>query len=594
MFSAVFDSLPAAVLVLNEERQITHANRAAEALFGRSLDDLVTRSTDELLPNARVALRKNGAEIGVSATHSVFRVNGINHSAVVLRQADAPDELAHRLIHNCSDAVVIHSPGPALVVRSANAPAALLFGVAKPEDLFGRSLADFVHPEEASDIPNTQRGFEAHGSSPKAFDAGEWRLVNAQGSISVVQVRSLRVSFESEETVSFIRDVTEEQRARSQLIVSERLASVGTLAAGFAHELRTPLAAVVGNLELAGGRLAELSAAGERIDDIVGEVSDAREAAERLRELVRDLSIFSRADDEKRSVDLRSVFDSSIRMAWHEIRGKARLVRQLEELPAIIGNESRLGQLFLNLLVNAAQAIPEGDPEHQEIRLSAVVDSLGRVEVSVSDTGVGIPTHLLPRLFTPFFTTKPVGVGTGLGLSICHRIVTSLGGEIRCESRLGEGTTFRVTLPPADASAPARKRVSSPGPQPTAPVSRRTILIVDDEPVILSLVRRILKTDDVEECTRGADAVALLATRRFDIIICDLAMPGGGGDELYRALEAKDPDQAKRFMLLTGGSYSEKARTLIEARRIPVLVKPFTPDELKTAVRRLVERSTRP
>ncbi len=176
----------------------------------------------------------------------------------------------------------------------------------------------------------------------------------------------------------------------------------------------------------------------------------AREAARRVRQIVRDLRIFSRSEvDATGPVDLTAVLESTLRMAWNEIRHRARLVKDFEAVPAVEGNESRLGQVFLNLIVNAAQAIPEGRAESNQIRVRLAQAQSGQVEVAITDTGPGIPPEVLQRLFTPFFTTKPPGVGTGLGLSICHKIITSIGGSIEVDTEVGRGTTFRVLLRPA-------------------------------------------------------------------------------------------------------------------------------------------------
>jgi signal transduction histidine kinase len=182
---------------------------------------------------------------------------------------------------------------------------------------------------------------------------------------------------------------------------------------------------------------------------------EAREGAERVRHIVRDLKVFSRGDTEERTaVDPRRVMDSCANMARGEIRHRARLVKRYAETPRVSANEARLGQVLLNLLVNATHAIPEGAPDENEIRVATGVDAEGRVMMEVEDTGSGIPDDVKAHIFEPFFTTKTGGAGTGLGLSICQSIVTALGGEITVESEVGRGTTFRVFLPPASMSDP--------------------------------------------------------------------------------------------------------------------------------------------
>jgi signal transduction histidine kinase len=248
----------------------------------------------------------------------------------------------------------------------------------------------------------------------------------------------------------------EQRRLREQLMVAERMATVGTLAASVAHEINNPLSAVVANLELA---LRRLETVGDRpeLEELRAELRDAHEAAHLVRQIVRDVKVFSRGGDERPGpVDVRQVLDSTARMAWSEIRHRARLQKEYEEVPPVWATDARLGQVFLNLIINAAQAIEVGRAESNRIRLCTRTDDKGRALVEIVDTGAGIPAEALPRVFAPFFSTKPAGTGTGLGLSISSRIVKELGGEIRVESRVGLGTTVSVALPSASARAPVR------------------------------------------------------------------------------------------------------------------------------------------
>jgi signal transduction histidine kinase len=265
-----------------------------------------------------------------------------------------------------------------------------------------------------------------------------------------------------------------QRKMSEQLAISERMASAGMLAAGVAHEINTPLAVAMTNLDFVTDLLGKLSdevralvlgrrereaSAGdaegleERLKELDGPLNDTREAIQRIRGIVRDVKLFSRPHEEERgALDVRKVIESSIRMASTEIRHRARLVKEFGEVPLVDSNEARLGQILLNLLVNAAQAIPEGHAERNEIRIVTRTAENGRAIIEVRDTGTGIPTDVLPRIFDPFFTTKPVGVGTGLGLSLCHRMISDLGGDIAVESRVGKGTVFRVTLLPRRVS----------------------------------------------------------------------------------------------------------------------------------------------
>jgi signal transduction histidine kinase len=191
----------------------------------------------------------------------------------------------------------------------------------------------------------------------------------------------------------------------------------------------------------------------ERIEALKPRIDDVLEGAERVRRIVSDLKTFSRGDEEGIGpIDVHGALNASLNIAANQLRHRAKVVRCYGDVPFVQGNDKRLGQIFLNLLINAAQAIPDGDPEKHEIRVTTAREGGGRVVVEISDTGSGIPPEIMEHIFDPFFTTKPAGVGTGLGLWICQRIVTGLGGEITVESDVSAGTTVRVKLPSAYAT----------------------------------------------------------------------------------------------------------------------------------------------
>jgi signal transduction histidine kinase len=251
---------------------------------------------------------------------------------------------------------------------------------------------------------------------------------------------------------AFNQMARELRASQSRLLHSDRLASLGRTVASVGHEINNPLVYVISNLAYVHG---ELSHSGEQLPEkerkaLLEALDEAREGAERVRFIAQDLKTLTRADDESSGpVSVAAVVRDVARMASHELNGRARLVVDCEGVPPVRSNATRLGQVFLNLIVNGAQAIAPGNPERNEIRISARLASPGRVMVDVSDTGCGIPPENLERIFDPFFTTKPVGEGTGLGLAVCLSIVRSLGGSISVDSVPGKGTTFHVTLPAA-------------------------------------------------------------------------------------------------------------------------------------------------
>lgn len=296
--------------------------------------------------------------------------------------------------------------------------------------------------------------------------SGEWRWVHHR-----LEVVALGPDGHALRMVGALSDITDQKALQSQLVLADRMAAVGTLAAGVAHEINTPLAYLISNLDFARSSLASLTSLesgapdqGATLAKGRDALADASEGAERVRVIVRDLKAFSRGGEERQPLDVRDVLQSALHLAHAAIRQRARLVQDLAPVPLVVANASRLGQVFLNLLVNAAQALPEDGAAQNVVRVVTRVDARGRVLVEVSDTGCGIPAELLSRIFDPFFTTKPAGVGTGLGLGICHRIVSDLGGTIDVESTVARGTLFRVRLPPGPA--PSSAVVPEPGSLP--------------------------------------------------------------------------------------------------------------------------------
>jgi PAS domain S-box-containing protein len=378
-----------------------------------------------------------------------------------------------------------------------------------------------------------------------------------------------------------MQDTSGQQQLQARLALTERLASVGTLAAGVAHEINNPLAWITSNLHFALEELGRLriETGLSALDEMSEALTDARTGAERVSTIVRDLKLFSRAQDEQTGlVDVRRVLESAITMARNEIRHRAHLERRFDDVPLVKGNEGKLSQVFLNLLINAAHAVPEGDVARQAIVVSASQDALGRVVVSVRDTGQGIEPDVLPHIFDPFFTTKPVGQGTGLGLSICHSIVSSLGGSIGVESTPGRGSTFKVTLPVAP---PEFRKSPLPTPEAVAQVRGR-IALIDDEPAVLVALQRVLGPHhEVKSFSTPTVALDELPGFAPDLIFCDVMMPEMSGAELYHRLRANHPKLAERMVFMTGGAFSASAREFLDEVERPILEKPFTADGVR-------------
>ncbi len=352
------------------------------------------------------------------------------------------EESFRTLIERTPDAVFVHREHTLLF---ANPAAVALLGHAREEELRGRKLEELLLPGEQ----------DAFAEPSEVGAAREVHFRHRQGQEVLGEVVTFSIPFDGQPAVvSIARDITERKQVQEKLRSTDKMVSLGTLAAGVAHELNNPISYVLSNLRYAVDELGETDNKpldGEQVKEIQQALQEALEGGERMRNIVRDLRSFSRREDERYGpVDIHAVLDACASLARSELRHRAQLEKAYETLPPVLGNESRLGQVFLNLLVNAAQAIPEGDAKGNKVRLTTSRAEDGWVVISVEDTGTGIAPENLQRLFKPFFTTKPVGVGTGLGLSICHGLVTAMGGRIEVSSEVGKGTTFRVFMPVAE------------------------------------------------------------------------------------------------------------------------------------------------
>jgi PAS domain S-box-containing protein len=481
------------------------------------------------------------------------------------------------LLESASDAIAVLTPDG--VIREVNRKWEEITGKAQTE-LTGRRIGEFAvyHGE----TPNIEQGSVTGGESATR----PVQVKKPDGSIVLLEFSINTLELEGEQLVFAVaRDVTAQVRAQEQLFVSDRMASVGSLAAAVAHEINNPLAAVVGNLELTALSVDQAIETGQELNlsQIKDDVEEARSAADRVRSIVRDLRIFSRAEPDARTpVDLHKLLDSSLRIAGNEIRHRARIVRDYGSIPYALSNESRLSQVFLNLIVNAAQAIPEGHADVHEIRIRTSTDREDGIVVEIEDTGSGIPKDVLAKVFDPFFTTKGPNTGTGLGLAICHRLVTALGGQIHIESTVGKGTTFRVALP-ATAEEP-RQSIRVPAATETA--RRARILVVDDEAMIGKMIKRYLSSDhDVTILTDAGEALTQISGGvRFDVILCDMMMPNMSGIDLYTALCSAETGQADRMIFMTGGAFTPQTRAFLSEVPNPRLEKPFQLETLRALI----------
>jgi two-component system, cell cycle sensor histidine kinase and response regulator CckA len=424
-----------------------------------------------------------------------------------------------------------------------------------------RAFTELVFPDGASTALPPVLAQDVDGEEPRQV-----QLPNAVW----VEVRTIRVALPGEDDTRLlvVRDLTEQLEIQEKLIHTDRLAAVGTLAAGIAHEINNPLAYVIANLELSLDQLLEEPT--PRVETLTPRLQAAMQGAQRVRRIVRDLRTYSRESSigEALTVSVESAIASAVSMAGSEISRCANLERDVAADLHVAGMPSQVEQVFLNLVLNAAQAFPSAAPDNR-IRIRAR-DVGERISIEIEDNGPGIPDPIRSRIFDPFFTTKPVGQGTGLGLSISRNLVRLLHGQLELTSWAPGRTVFEVTLPKATAPASGDRS------------GRRRVLVIDDEEEVLHLLEEALSDDDVRTARDVESALELLhKAGPFDAVLCDVIMGDVRGPEMRRRALEIDRALASRWAYMTGAYASLSASERSDVR---VLEKPF---ELRT-VRELV------
>lgn len=428
-------------------------------------------------------------------------------------------------------------------------------------------------------------GARAGNVSPPYEARLQWREneITVRGTIYPLRGESEVIAIEG-----ILADVSAEHAARARAVQADRLSSLGVLAASVAHEINNPASFMLLALRNVERLIDGLDSSGDdaRVASLRDLLAEVRDSLDRIVRIVRVLRVFASPSPDHPTVliDVNEVVESALSLARGRIMERADIVKKLaDDLPPVLMDSGRLGQVIVNLLINATQAIPK-DSKLSEI----TVETRNRgssVEIVVSDTGTGIPKEHLPRIWTPFFTTKSVEMGTGLGLSISREIVESAGGEITVESRVEasedgpRGSRFIVTLPTSESEAPPPpETVPTKVPPPPENAARRQVLIVEDETALGQvLLEEIGRYHDVMVADRADLALELLAKRRFDVVLCDLRMPGMSGEALYASVREQNPTQAEAFIFMSGIGFVPEVERFLAASGRPLLHKPFAP-----------------
>ena len=417
------------------------------------------------------------------------------------------------------------------------------------------------------------------GTKDAPGDPGEYAFIRPDGSRVMLELRPMWVdNFAGRHACAFLaRDISAVKRTQADLLLADRMMTVGALASGVAHEINNPMSFVIGNIHYSLSVLKHPEfPVGADLKEVLAAMQEALEGAERISRIVKNIHTFSKADHTSTSLlSLRSVVESALTASFVEIRRKARLIRDLRPTPAVLGNEARIRQVVLNLILNSVQALPDNQSTRHTIEISTFEDA-GDAVFRIRDTGPGIAPQVLSHVFEPFFTTKPIGQGTGLGLSIAHSIVDQLGGTIEVDSALGEGTTFTVRLPPGSDSGEDEE---------ASGVAR--ILVVDDEPLIVRAFTQVLRDFELVVAMSGKEAIETLARDiNFTLVFCDLYMPEVNGMDVHHWVRENRPGLERQIVFMTGGAHDAVSQKFLASVPNDRLTKPFRPEDIYAMIKR--------
>jgi PAS domain S-box-containing protein len=598
---------PPAHIVYVSDKGVEILGHPREVILGRPAMEFLTpdeRDKQDIGPEERLrraqqprvfetaVVRANGERVPVEVSVAPITLDlgpgVIAFTRDITERRNAVEALARserrfrQLVEAAPDAVFIND-GRRLVF--ANPAAARMLRYPDVESLLAIDPRTLFAPEEGALMrARSQQMFQTGKGLPPL----DYPTKRSDGTWVLTEVQSMPIDWEGRPAIlGFARDVTQRKEIEARLAQSERLAALGTLLAGIAHEMNNPLSYTLLGIEQALEALKGAAIPSDVAAKLTEALEGARHGASRVAAVIGQIRASSRRDAEDQGpVSLRAVVEAALRVTHNEVHHRARLATDFGDVPMILGSSQRLEQVFLNLLVNAVQALPDGRAEN-EIRVVVRTGPAGEAIVEISDNGPGISEDVRSRIFDPFFTTKSVGLGLGLGLSICHGIVTAHGGTIGVTSTSGRGSTFRVVLPSLASSAAAGVAApAAPAPAEVRPGRRRRVLVIDDEPTLATMIRRVLARDcDVTIARDGREGLAALTGgETFDVILCDLMMPDLTGMDVHAEIARLRPGLEDRFIFMTGGAFTERATEFLERIKNRRLEKPFETQVLKAAV----------
>jgi PAS domain S-box-containing protein len=629
-----------AMLAWDRAGLIADVNAAASSLAGRPRDELIGKPVTELLvaaadqgtgtPRPSQGVRmdilrrtRSGHEerVPVAATVTSVEDDPLVAAHVLLRdlthvvegEREAAKRVArireleeqHRTLLDNAPLIIFRLDPKTTELQYLNRQAERLLGVPTIEALRTKGFLRRAHAD-----PD---GVEAFDSAVARAKTGaealpyEARLTRRHGEEIVARGTVYPIFGEQGEVIAIegvLADVSAERAARTRLVQADRLSTLGTLAAGVAHEINNPAAFLLIGLDMLDRMMSGpgvLLEPGVRTS-VASLMTELRDSVQRIVDIARDLRQFASPPPQSPGraaiVDVNRTVESALTLTRGQIIERAQLVRDLTEVPPVFMRDGRLGQVVVNLLVNAAQAIPKEYPSDHSISVTTRSDG-ETVEIEVRDTGVGISPENMARIWAPFFTTKSSDVGTGLGLPISREIIEGSGGTIRVESPVPgavpqRGSSFVIELPAAGALPRATPSSLPPPPPARAPAQRARVLVVEDEPTLARVLADELgSAHDVTVERSAMTALDRLGRERFDVVLCDIRMPGMSGDALYTAVAERDSAQAARFIFMTGVGFGAGIETFLATAGRPVLEKPFSVDAALQTISRILLRSGR-
>jgi|DewCreStandDraft_2_1066082.scaffolds.fasta_scaffold00139_43 two-component system NtrC family sensor kinase len=488
------------------------------------------------------------------------------------------------IIESAADAVAILQQGR---FRYCNTSGLKMLGYSA-EEITARDFLDLVR-DDYRELVRTQYLLRKPGEPSTPHDVV---LIGKDGRHIFVNINACAIEYEGQPSLLVIaRDVSEAKALREQILQSEKMAALGQLISGVAHELNNPLAIIIGYSEL-------MRVEPDLPPALASGLNAIYEAALRARRIVQNLLTFARPKQHARSlVKINDLIEGTLALRAYHLRvNNIEVIKEFDpNLPPIPADGSQLQQVLLNLIINAEQAMLEAHGRGRlTIRTQCLSPSESRahsrqgseswIRIAIADDGPGIPEAIIHRIFEPFFTTKPVGQGTGLGLSISHSIVQEHGGRLYVRSRPGQGATFIVELP-IDQDDAGHVEPAPTLPPPSS--SARSLLLVEDEPALLDLIKKLVEAEGhhTDTASDGFQALEKLRHRTYDLILCDLKMPGLSGQEVYEEIAEKWPEMRERMIFLTGDLVDPRTRAFLDRIQRPVIEKPFQVEDLVRVLR---------